>query len=283
MIPSPFEYQKATSVEDALSLITDGDEEVKLLAGGHSLLPVMKLRLSTPTRLIDIGQLRELNYIEEDGNFISIGSMTTHHQLEASAVLKEKAPALAQAASQIGDMQVRNAGTVGGSLAHADPAADYPGVALALDAEFVIRSAQNKRTLKAAEFFVDLYTTALEPNELLVGVRVPVSRMNQNSCYLKFPQPASRFPIVGCAAALEKEADVCKAIRVAFSGVGNVPFRDNAVEQALAGKTIDHQSIADAAAHATEGVEVLDDLHAGQDYRRHLSKVFAKRALARLG
>jgi len=282
MIPSPFEYQKVTSLSEALNGIAQGDEDIKVLAGGHSLLPVMKLRLATPAKLLDIGQVQELKGIQDSGSQLSIGAMMTHTQIASSDIIREKAPALAEAASLIGDVQVRNVGTIGGSLAHADPSADYPGVILALDAEIVVQSVNGERTIKAIDFFVGLFTTALKPNELIVQIRVPVNAANQNSCYLKFPQPASRFPVVGCAVALEKSGDTCKEARVGFSGVGPAAFRDSGVENALKGQSLSEQSIADAAAQATEGKDVLDDPNASETYRRHLAKVFAKRALTKV-
>ncbi len=282
MIPNDFDYQKASSIDEAVSLIAQGDEDTKLLAGGHSLLPVMKLRLSMPAKVVDVGQLQELNYIREEGGALAIGAVTTHQQLASSELVQQKAPALAQAAGVIGDPQVRNVGTIGGSLAHADPAADYPGAIFALDGEIVVQSSDGKRTISAKEFFVDLYTTALEANELIVEIRIPLNAANQNSCYLKFPSPASRFPIVGCAVALHKDGGNCQEVRVGFSGVGNAAFRDSAVENALNGQSVNDQAIANAAAQATDGVDVLEDANASEDYRRHLAKVFAKRALTQL-
>lgn len=281
MIPSLFDYQKASSLDDALSSI--GDEETKLLAGGHSLLPVMKLRLSSPSKVVDIGHLAELNYIKEDGGQIAIGATTTHHQIATSDLVQQKAPALAQAAGLIGDVQVRNRGTIGGSVAHADPAADYPGALLALEAEVVVQNSSGKRTIQTGDFFIDLFETALASNEAVVEVRVPINAANQNSCYLKFPQPASRFPIVGCAVALENEGGVCREVRVGFSGVANAAFRDSGVENEIRGQAISEKTISSAASKAAEGVSILEDMHASQDYRKHLSKVFAKRALTQAG
>lgn len=281
MIPSQFDYQKASSAQEALDLIS-GEEEVKLLAGGHSLVPVLKLRLDAPAKLVDIGQLKELNYIKNNDGVISIGAVTTHHDVENSADLKEHAPALARAASVIGDVQVRNRGTIGGSLAHADPAADYPGALMALNATVVILGAEGKREISASNFFIDLYETALQEGELLLEVRVPSESANRNSDYLKFPHPASRYPIVGCAVAMQTNGSTCEAIRVAYSGVGNATFRDGNIEDALVGKELTSENITLAVEKATESFEVLDDTNASEDYRRHLCKVFAKKAITQL-
>ena len=268
MIPVAFDYHRPSSVDEAIELLSD---DAKLLAGGHSLLPAMKLRLSSPGALIDIGRIAELNYIREDGGTIAIGATTTHHQIESSDLVSANASALAQAASVIGDPQVRNKGTIGGSLAHADPAADYPAAILALGAEIVVRGPDGARSIPADEFFIDLFLTALAPDEIITEVRVPAA---DKSAYIKFPHPASRFAVVGCAAASAGDA-----VKVAFTGVANAAFRDSGVEAALSGG-LSEESIAAAAARAADGQEVLADHFAGEEYRRHLAKVFARKALA---
>ena len=219
MIPVAFDYHRPSSVDEAIELLSD---DAKLLAGGHSLLPAMKLRLSSPGALIDIGRIAELNYIREDGGTIAIGATTTHHQIASSDLVSANASALAQAASVIGDPQVRNKGTIGGSLAHADPAADYPAAILALGAEIVVRGPDGGRSIPADEFFIDLFLTALAPDEIITEVRVPAA---EKSAYVKFPHPASRFAVVGCAA-----ASAGGAVKVAFTGVANAAFRDSGVE-----------------------------------------------------
>ena len=268
MIPVAFDYHRPSSVDEAIELLSD---DAKLLAGGHSLLPAMKLRLSAPGALIDIGRLAELNYIREDGGTIAIGATTTHHQIESSGLVSANASALAQAASVIGDPQVRNKGTIGGSLAHSDPAADYPAAILALGAEIVVKGPDGKRSIPADEFFIDLFLTALAPAEIITEVRVSAA---EKSAYVKFPHPASRFAVVGCAV-----ASAGGAVKVAFTGVANAAFRDSGVEAALSGG-LSEESIAAAAARAADGQDVLADHFAGEEYRRHLAKVFARKALA---
>jgi carbon-monoxide dehydrogenase medium subunit len=279
MIPAAFEYYAATSVQEALQLLRDHGPEAKLLAGGHSLLPMMKLRLSTPKALIDIGRIPELRYIREEGEVLAIGATTTHWMIESSDIVRRRVPLLAEAAGRIGDVQVRNMGTIGGSLAHADPAADYPAAILALEAEIVAQGLGGKRSIPAVDFFKGLFTTALEPSELIVEIRVPIPAGRSGAAYLKFPHPASGFAVVGCAALVTLDGGRCQKVRVAFTGVAEKAFRDHAVEDALTGKPPDDRSIADAAQRAAEGVEPLSDIFASAEYRRHLARVYAKRAL----
>ena len=268
MIPVAFDYHRPSSVDEAIQLLAD---DAKLLAGGHSLLPAMKLRLSAPGALIDIGRLAECNYIREEGDAVAIGAVTTHHQIATSPLTNARVAALAQAAAVIGDPQVRNKGTIGGSLAHADPAADYPAAILALGAEIKVKNEAGERVIPADEFFIDLFLTALAPDEIITEVRVPAV---EKSAYCKFPHPASRFAVVGCAA-----ASAGGAVQVAFTGVANAAFRDTGVEEALSGG-LSEESIAAAAARAADGQDVLADHFAGEEYRRHLAKVFARKALA---
>ena len=268
MIPASFDYHRPASVDEAIGLLSD---DTKLLAGGHSLIPAMKLRLSTPGALIDIGGLKELNYIKEDGGAIAIGAATTHHQIEASDLIGAKATALSQAAAVIGDPQVRNKGTIGGSLAHADPAADYPAAILALGAEIQVKGPDGERSIPADEYFVDLFLTALGPDEIITEIRVPAA---EKSSYAKFPHPASRFAVVGCAAAASGGA-----VKVAFTGVANAAFRDTGVEEALGGN-LSADSIGAASEKAADGAEILSDNFAGEEYRQHLARVFARKALS---
>ena len=275
---SAFNYHRAASVDEALALLEQHDDAA-LLAGGHSLIPALKLRLAAPGTLVDIGHLEELNYIRQQGGGVAIGAATTHHDVATSSVVAGQAPLLAQAAAVIGDPQVRNMGTIGGSLAHADPAADYPAAVLASGAHIVVRGAGGERVIEAGSFFLDLFLTSLQPGEIITEVRIPAQPAGAGACYVKFPHPASRFAVVGCAAVVAGSGGVCTEARVAFTGVANAAFRDAGVEAALAGKPLDGAAIDAAAALAAHGVEVLSDSFAGADYRRHLATVFAGRAL----
>ena len=282
MYPSTFEYRRANSVSEAISMMQQLGEEAKILSGGHSLIPTMKLRLASPETLIDIGGLSELKNIQDKGDHIAIGSGVTHWMLESSELVSSKAPALSQAAAAIGDVQVRNKGTIGGALAHSDPQADYPGAILALNATMVVKGSSGERTIAADDYFTGLWETALGEGELLTEIRIPVNPMNANSCYVKFPQPASRYPYVGCGVALSSSGGNCSDIRVGFSGVGEWAFRDAGIENALKGQALNASSIAAAAEKATEGKAVLSDHFVSEEYRRAMSKVFAKRAITKV-
>lgn len=277
---SAFQYHRAASVEEAVALL-GRHEDARLLAGGHSLIPAMKLRLAAPGALIDIGHLAELDYVRAQDGVVAIGAAATHHTIASSAAVARQAPLLAQAAAVIGDVQVRNRGTIGGSLAHADPAADYPAAVLAAEAQIVVRGAGGERVIEAGDFFVDLFLTSLQADEIITEVRVPAAAPGGGACYLKFPHPASRFAVVGCAAAVEVSGGVCAGVRVAFTGVANAAFRDRGVEAALSGGPATAEAIAAAAAMAAQDAEVLSDAFAGADYRRHLAAVYAGKALRR--
>jgi carbon-monoxide dehydrogenase medium subunit len=282
MIPAPFEYHAPKTLEEALRLVERHGDEAKLLAGGHSLLPLMKLRLAAPRYIIDLGRLRGLSYIREEGGGISIGALTTHAEVEGSSVLRAKCPLLPETAAEIGDVQVRNRGTLGGSLAHADPGADYPAAILALDAEIVAASTGGTRTIPARQFFVDMLTTQLRPGEILSQVRVPVLAARTGTAYCKLHQPASGFAIVGVAARitvdkLGKIVDVA----VGITGLGPKAYRAEAVEKALRGKKATPKLLADAVRNAAQGAEPLSDLHASAEYRREMAAVFTRRALER--
>ena len=282
MIPESFDYQRAGSVREALTLLKQHGENAKILAGGHSLIPTMKLRLANPGTLIDIGGISELKYINDKGDYLAIGAGTTHLMVETSSLVQQKAPALSQAAGQIGDVQVRNRGTIGGVLAHSDPQADYPGVVLALNATIVAEGSGGERTIEAVDYFTGLWETALGENEILTEVRIPVESANANSCYLKFPQPASRYPYVGCAVAMDKSGGNCSEVRVGFSGVAESAFRDSGVEDAIRGQALKDEIIAVASAKAAEGRTVLSDYFVSEEYRRAMAQVYAKRALTKL-
>ena len=279
MIPSTFDYHRAASIDEALELLQRHSGDAQILAGGHSLLPSMKLRLSSPSLLIDIGGLAEFGNIGDHSGGVTIGAGATHHCIESSALIQERAPLLAQAAATIGDPQVRNRGTIGGSLAHADPAADYPAALLALEAELVVRRNGGERTIAASDFFVDLFMTGLEEDELIVAVNIPAPKSNTGACYLKFSHPASRFAVCGCAVSVTVEGGKCSDVRIGFTGLANAAFRDTGVEDALRGGAVDEASVATAAAKAAAGQELLSDSFAGEDYRRQLARVYAKRAI----
>ncbi len=282
MIPVSFDYKRANSVSDAISLLQQHGENAKILAGGHSLVPTMKLRLATPETLIDIGGILELKYIEDKGDHLKIGSGTTHWMVESSSLVQQKAPGLSQAAAQIGDVQVRNRGTIGGVLAHSDPQADYPGVVLALDATIVAQGSGGERTIAASDYFTGLWETALTEGEILTEIRIPTDSANANSCYLKVPQPASRYPYVGCAVAMSASGGSCSDVRVGLSGVGEFAFRDSGVEDSIRGQTLNESSIASASAKAAQGRSVLSDIFVSEEYRRAMSQVYTKRALTQL-
>ncbi len=282
MIPAPFEYHAPKTLEEALRLVERHGDEAKVLAGGHSLLPLMKLRLAAPRYIIDLGRLRGLSYIREEGGGISIGALTTHTEVEGSSVLRAQCPLLPETAAEIGDVQVRNRGTLGGSLAHADPGADYPAAILALDAEIVAASTGGTRTIPAREFFVDMLTTQLRPGEILSQVRVPVLAARTGTAYCKLHQPASGFAIVGVAARVTVDkAGKIDEVAVGITGLGPKGYRAEAVEKALRGKKVTPKLLADAARNAAQGVEPLSDLHASAEYRREMATVFTRRALER--
>jgi len=280
MIPAEFEYDAPTSLDEALALLGRHGDNAKLLAGGHSLLPALKLRLSSVGHLIDLGRITDLAYIREEGGNLCLGALTTHYQVESSPVLQQQCPLLAECAARIGDVQVRNRGTLGGSLAHADPAADYPAAILALEAEIQTVRAGGKRSLKAEDFFVDLLTTALQPGEILTEVRVAPCAARTGSTYLKMPQPASGFAVVGVAAVVTLDAKGhCARVRVGITGAANTAFRARDTEALLTGKLPDNGTLAQAAAQATKGIETTGDIFAPAEYRAHLARVYTKRAL----
>src|SRR5713101_8314718 len=279
MIPAQFDYLTPKTIDEAISLLAEHPDEAKILAGGHSLIPAMKLRLATPQIVIDIGRIKDLSYIREEGGQISIGATTTHYQLEASDRLREICPLLPECAAQIGDVQVRNKGTIGGSIAHADPAADWPAAIIALGAEMVAEGPKGKRTIKIDDFFKGLLTTALADDEILTEIRVPAAAANVKSAYAKFPHPASRFAVVGVAAVLTMDGGKIGKASIGLTGAGTKATRAKGVEAAIAGKTADAASIQAAAEKAADGVDVQADLQGSVEYKQHLLRVFAKRAM----
>lgn len=280
MIPREFDYFAPATLEEALALLAERGEEAKLLAGGHSLLPMMKLRLAAPTALIDLRKIGGLSYIREEGGRIAVGAMTTHADIERSKLLRQRAPLLAETAAEIGDVQVRNCGTLGGSLAYAHPAGDYCAAVLALDAEFILTGRSGTRTVAAKEFFVDMMTTALRPTEILIEIRFAADSSRTGSAYCKLHQPASGFAIVGVAARLELAGGKrCKQVRVGITGVAPKPYRASGVERALSGQPLEPKRLAAAATKAAQRVEPLSDLHASARYRVAMAEVFTRRAL----
>jgi aerobic carbon-monoxide dehydrogenase medium subunit len=266
MIPAPFTYQRADSADEALSLAAEAGEDAKFLAGGHSLLPLMKLRFAVPEVLIDIGRLADLSYIRDEGDTIAVGALTRHHDLEHSGLLARELPLLAHAAGHVGDPQVRHRGTIGGSIAHGDPASDLPAVVLALDATLVAQGPTGSREIGAGEFFLGLFETALQPGELLTEIRIP-KPAEQAWSFQKFTKRAIDWAIVGVAR---------QGQRVALVNMSTTPMRAAGVERALAAGA----SPEDAAAHAAEGTNPVSDLGASAAYREHLARVLVGRALA---
>ena len=274
MIPTAFEYLRPRTLDEAVALLELHGDDAKLLAGGHSLIPAMKLRLAQPKTLIDIGRVGDLSYIRDQGGKIAIGAMTTHYDVESSALLGDRCPLLPEVASQIGDVQVRNRGTIGGSLVHADPAADWPSAILALDAEMEIAGPNGLRTVNAADFFVDMMQSAVHWNEVLCEVRVPVTP--RSVAYVKIAQKASGFAIAGVAAVVEKPD---KRVRIGITGVAPKAYRAVGVEDALRGKALTAETIVEAAAKASDEIETLNDIHASAEFRAHLAIVNTRRAL----
>ena len=278
MIPEPFDYRRAGSVEEAVAMLRDAGGEAQLLAGGHSLIPLMKLRLSAPSVLIDIGRVRGLDGVREANGSIEVGATTTYSALEASELLRERAPIVAEAAGEVGDAQVRHRGTIGGGLAHADPASDLPAVLVALDGELTIAGAGGQRSVRVEAFFQGLFTVDLADDELITSVRFAPTR---SAAYAKLPQRASRYAVVGVGAALEVEGGVCRTARVAVTGASTHATRLPAVEEALSGAELTAERIAAAAERAADDLEdVNSDIHASEEYRREMTRVFARRAIA---
>ena len=274
MIPVGFQYERAATIDEALAKLSSGG---KLIAGGHSLVPLMKLRLSEPGRLIDISRIPALSGIREAGGAIEIGATTVHHQLATSSLLQSKCPVLSDAAAEIGDPQVRNRGTIGGSLAHADPAADLPAAIIAADAELVIQGTSGQRRIKAPNFFLGFCTVALAPTEIILSITCAPAPA---SAYAKLHQRASHYAIVGVAAALDIKDGVIQSARVGLTGATTHAIRLGNVEQALAGQKATREAIAGAAGRAADEVSDLNaDLHASADYRRAMIPVFTRRAL----
>jgi carbon-monoxide dehydrogenase medium subunit len=276
MIAQKFEYTAPQSLNEALHLLATG---AKPLAGGMSLIPMMKLRLAVPEHLVDLCTLKDLNYIREAAGELHIGATASHYDVESSPLLGQKCPLLVETAGSIGDVQVRNMGTIGGSVAHADPAADYPAALQALEAKFVLHGAKSERTVSAADFFIDAFTTALDPGEIIREVIVPIDDARTGTSYQKMAQPASGFAIVGVAARVRQNAGKISFVRIGVTGLSNRAYRATASEKALEGKSASPADIQAAAVLVSQGIDANSDLHASADYRRHLTAVHAARAL----
>lgn len=277
MIPAVFEYRRAASVDEAVALLAEGGEDAKLLAGGHSLLPLMKLRLARPSLLVDIGRTPGMRHIEERDGTLVIGALARHHDLATSELLRTRCPLLAHAASLVGDPQVRHRGTVGGSVAHADPASDLCAVLRCLDAEMAVQGPAGRRTVAAADFFRGFLESALAPDEVLVEIRVPTPATGHGWSYQKFTRRAIDWAIVGVAALVEPAPEGIARAAVGLVSMGPTPLRASAVEAALRGAP--RTAVTAAAARAAEGAEPAADIHADAAFRRHLATVLTRRAL----
>ena len=282
MYPAPFEYHTPESLDDAIALLGAHKDDAKLLAGGHSLIPLLRLRFASPAHLIDLRKVPGVAGIREADDALVIGAMTTHRQVERSEIVEFRHPILRDAARQIGDAQVRSRGTIGGSLAHADPNADLPAVMLATGAEMIAVGPGGRRTIAAQDFFVGIMTSALQPDEVLVEVRIPFAGERTGGAYEKLPHPASRFALVGAAAVVTLgPGNVVQKARIAITGVGTMPYRATALEQALVGRSIENGNIDAAAQHAAKGVEMRADLQGPADYKANLARVYSARAIRR--
>jgi aerobic carbon-monoxide dehydrogenase medium subunit len=277
MIPLAFDYEVAESVDHAIDLLGQHGDEAKLLAGGHSLLPIMKLRLAAPAVLVDLGRVEELQYVRDEGDHIAIGAMTRHTDVEHGELLQEQCGLLSYTASLVGDPQVRHRGTIGGSISHGDAASDLPSALLALEGTFVIKGPGGERTVAAGDFFEDYLQTALAPDEVLTEIRVPKLGPNSGWSYKKFNRRAQDWAVVGVAAVVEKSNGSISSARIGLTNMGSTPLRATATEGALSGA--DTSSVAEAASSAAEGTSPASDIAASAEYRRHLARVLTRRAM----
>jgi aerobic carbon-monoxide dehydrogenase medium subunit len=277
MIPLAFDYEVAESVDHAIDLLGQHGDEAKLLAGGHSLLPIMKLRLAAPAVLVDLGRVEELQYVRDEGDHIAIGAMTRHTDVEHGELLQEQCGLLSYTASLVGDPQVRHRGTIGGSISHGDAASDLPSALLALEGTFVIKGPGGERTVAAGDFFEDYLQTALAPDEVLTEIRVPKLGPNTGWSYKKFNRRAQDWAVVGVAAVVEMSNGSISSARIGLTNMGSTPLRATATEGALSGA--DTSSVAEAASSAAEGTSPASDIAASAEYRRHLARVLTRRAM----
>jgi aerobic carbon-monoxide dehydrogenase medium subunit len=278
MIPSAFDYAAPTTVAEALGVLAHAGDDVKVLAGGQSLIPVMKLRLADPAMVVDLGRIGELSGVRDDGDALLIGAMTTHHQIATDPLIAEHVPLLAQAAATVADPQVRHRGTFGGALVHADPAGDMPAPVLAADATFILAGPNGERRVAAADFFQGYFTTAVDDGEILTHIRVP-KYTGWGSHYEKFTRVAQQWSIVAVAAMVRVEGGTIAEARIGLTNMASTPLRATAVEHALAGAPMTAEAIATASAHAAEGSDPASDLNGDAAYRRHLAEVLTKRAV----
>ncbi|WP_067454450.1 FAD binding domain-containing protein [Actinomadura macra] len=279
MIPATFDYLRPATIDAAVSALSDAGEDAKILAGGQSLMPLLRLRLAYPDALIDLDRIESLREIRDEGDTLLIGAMATHHQVIRDPLVREHVPLIAQTTETVADPAVRHRGTFGGSLAHADPAGDLPAVALALDAVFLVRSVRGEREIPAADFFVDWMTSALEADEILTGVRVPKLGTGWGMHYEKFHRTAQAWAIVGVACAVRRERDAIEDARIALTNMGPAPVRATEVEGSLQGRPASEDTFRSAAEHAPSGTEPPGDLHGSSEYRAHLATVLTARAL----
>lgn len=279
MIPAAFEYYSPRSLSEAVAVLSAHKEDVKVLSGGQSLLPLMKMRLSKPGHVVDIGRIPGLDSIIEEENSIVVGAMATHAQLESSELLKARCPLLSQTATTIADVQVRNRGTIGGSIAHADPAGDVPAAILALEAEIKAFGPNGERWIKAEDFFLGLLMSVLEPDEIVTAVKVPVTA-GEKTAYLKAAPRSSGFAVVGVAVRIALDGSgACSRTAVGITGVTDKAYRAERVEKTLLGKKLDMQLIETAAAEATHNIEVIEDINGSIEYRTHLTHIYVARAI----
>ena len=277
MIPQAFDYEVAESVDHAIELLGQHGDEAKILAGGHSLLPIMKLRLAAPALLVDLGRLEDLKYVRDEGDHIAIGAMTRHSDVETDPILQEHCGLLSYTASLVGDPQVRHRGTIGGSISHGDAASDLPSALLALEGTFVVKGSGGERTVAAGDFFQDYLQTDLAPDEVLTEIRVSKLGQNVGWSYKKFNRRAQDWAVVGVAAVVEKSNGTISSARIGLTNMGSTPLRATAAEGALSGA--DASSVAEATSSADEGTSPASDIAASAEYRRHLARVLSRRAV----
>ena len=279
MVPGSFEYFAPRSLADAVKILADHRDDVKILSGGQSLLPLMKMRLSKPAYVVDIGRIPGLGAISENGDSLIVGALVTHEQIEDSELLKAKCPLLPRTATTIADVQVRNRGTIGGSIAHADPAGDWPAAVIALDAEIHVFGPSGERWVKCDDFFLGLLMSVLESDEIVTGIRFPITGADKTA-YQKAAPRSSGFAVTGVAVRLSMDASgLCSRAAIGITGVGDKAYRPERTEQMLTGKKLDAATIEAAAAESTRNIEVIEDINGSSEYRAHLTHVYVARAI----